>query len=203
MCLLIRHPQRHVRGERCVGIFAIRDIKEGEEVTFDYRFERMGATKQRCHCGEANCRGYLGAKAPLKPKPLPKTNINTKNTNLKPKTKTSTAAKKKVETKRKKPAPKPKKKPAKEKPPVKQRRKPGPKPKKSSLSIAENTIDLKPDDPHPVFDDSEFSLQSHLPYVYDFDFDKISDKKVILQKKLFLLRNVRKTHKYWSNVIQG
>ena len=32
-----------VRGEWRVGIFAIRDIAEGEEITFDYQFERMYA----------------------------------------------------------------------------------------------------------------------------------------------------------------
>merc|ERR1712137_1474279 len=53
-----------VRGQKCVGIFALRKIEPGEELTFDYRFERIGTTKQKCHCGEKNCRGYLGAKAP-------------------------------------------------------------------------------------------------------------------------------------------
>ena len=45
-----------------VGIFAMRKIKKGTELTFDYQFERMGQKKQKCHCGEENCRGFLGDK---------------------------------------------------------------------------------------------------------------------------------------------
>jgi hypothetical protein len=51
-----------VLGEIRVGIFALRDIKKGEEITFDYQFERFGAFRQRCYCGSQNCRKYLGAK---------------------------------------------------------------------------------------------------------------------------------------------
>lgn len=34
----------------------------GKEITFDYQFERFGGKKQKCFCGEPNCRGFLGAK---------------------------------------------------------------------------------------------------------------------------------------------
>jgi len=54
-----------VQGETCVGIFAMRDIPKGSELTFDYQFERLGVAKQRCLCGAAKCRGFLGA-APVK-----------------------------------------------------------------------------------------------------------------------------------------
>lgn len=53
---------RNVNGEIRVGIFALKDIKAGSELTFDYQFERFGGKKQKCYCGEKNCRGYLGAK---------------------------------------------------------------------------------------------------------------------------------------------
>lgn len=53
---------RYVQGEIRVGIFALIDIKAGTELTFDYQFERFGSKKQTCHCGEYNCRGFLGAK---------------------------------------------------------------------------------------------------------------------------------------------
>ena len=55
-----------------VGIFAMRDIKKGTELTFDYQFERIGQKKQKCHCGEPNCRGYLGDKK----KKLSNTNLS-------------------------------------------------------------------------------------------------------------------------------
>lgn len=54
-----------VGGESRVGIFALRSIKIGEELTFDYQFERFSQKKQRCLCGAANCSKYLGSK----PKP--------------------------------------------------------------------------------------------------------------------------------------
>lgn len=31
----------------------------GEEITFDYQFERYGKTAQRCFCGSAKCRQYI------------------------------------------------------------------------------------------------------------------------------------------------
>jgi histone-lysine N-methyltransferase SETD2 len=45
-----------------VGIFAKRDIMEGEELTFDYQFERFGSKKQRCLCGAKNCCIWIGGK---------------------------------------------------------------------------------------------------------------------------------------------
>ncbi|KAJ3275475.1 histone methyltransferase set2 [Terramyces sp. JEL0728] len=41
-----------------IGIFAIKDIPVGTELTFDYQFEVAAA--QKCHCGEENCVGYIG-----------------------------------------------------------------------------------------------------------------------------------------------
>ncbi|KAL8467061.1 hypothetical protein ACS0TY_035953 [Phlomoides rotata] len=50
-----------VNGEVCVGLFAIRDIKKGEELTFDYNYVRVfGAAAKKCVCGSPNCRGYIG-----------------------------------------------------------------------------------------------------------------------------------------------
>ncbi|XP_062193646.1 histone-lysine N-methyltransferase ASHH3-like [Phragmites australis] len=48
-----------VDGETRVGIFALRDIKKGEELTYDYKFVQFGAG-QDCHCGSSNCRKMLG-----------------------------------------------------------------------------------------------------------------------------------------------
>ncbi|GER40306.1 histone-lysine N-methyltransferase [Striga asiatica] len=50
-----------VNGEVCVGLFAVRDIQKGEEVTFDYNYVRVfGAAAKKCVCGSPNCRGYIG-----------------------------------------------------------------------------------------------------------------------------------------------
>ncbi|KAJ4723964.1 Histone-lysine N-methyltransferase ASHH3 [Melia azedarach] len=55
-----------IDGETRIGIFATRDIKKGEHLTYDYQFVQFGAD-QDCHCGAAGCRRKLGAK-PSKPK---------------------------------------------------------------------------------------------------------------------------------------
>ena len=44
-----------------MGFFALRSISNGEELTFDYQFQRFGETAQKCYCNSTNCRGYLGA----------------------------------------------------------------------------------------------------------------------------------------------
>ncbi|KAL8482235.1 hypothetical protein ACS0TY_028403 [Phlomoides rotata] len=50
-----------VNGEVCIGLFALRDIKKGDEVTFDYNYVRVfGAAAKKCVCGSPNCRGYIG-----------------------------------------------------------------------------------------------------------------------------------------------
>lgn len=50
-----------VNGEICVGLFALRNIKKGEELTFDYNYVRVfGAAAKKCHCGSRKCRGYIG-----------------------------------------------------------------------------------------------------------------------------------------------
>jgi hypothetical protein len=50
----------HVLGEICVGIFTLRDIHEGEELTFNYGFNILKTTFQKCLCGTPSCKGYLG-----------------------------------------------------------------------------------------------------------------------------------------------
>ena len=46
-------------GEVCVGLFALRDIASGEELTYDYNFQTFSEKKQECLCGSVNCRGFL------------------------------------------------------------------------------------------------------------------------------------------------
>ncbi|RVW78657.1 Histone-lysine N-methyltransferase ASHH3 [Vitis vinifera] len=55
-----------IDGETRIGIFATRDIKRGEHLTYDYQFVQFGAD-QDCHCGAVGCRRKLGVK-PSKPK---------------------------------------------------------------------------------------------------------------------------------------
>ncbi|KAK7351090.1 hypothetical protein VNO77_10270 [Canavalia gladiata] len=55
-----------VNGEICIGLFALRDIKQDEELTFDYNYVRVfGAAAKKCHCGSPHCRGYIGGGDPL------------------------------------------------------------------------------------------------------------------------------------------
>ncbi|XP_071692179.1 histone-lysine N-methyltransferase ASHH2-like [Rutidosis leptorrhynchoides] len=50
-----------VNGEVCIGLFAISDIKKGEELTFDYNYVRVfGAAAKKCVCGSSKCRGVIG-----------------------------------------------------------------------------------------------------------------------------------------------
>jgi len=51
-----------VLGEVCVGIFSIKDIKENEELSFDYQFDFFKTPFTKCYCGAGSCKGYLGVR---------------------------------------------------------------------------------------------------------------------------------------------
>ena len=65
------HPDRHVNhscdpnayaleegdGSRVVDIVARREIRAGEEFTFDYNVNLSGGTSWPCHCGAQRCLG--------------------------------------------------------------------------------------------------------------------------------------------------
>lgn len=44
-----------------IWIFALRDIQSGEELTYDYGFQRMGWEDHPCRCGKKNCFGFIVA----------------------------------------------------------------------------------------------------------------------------------------------
>ncbi|MCD7459844.1 hypothetical protein HAX54_042115 [Datura stramonium] len=50
-----------IDGETRIGIFAKRDIRKGEHLTYDYQFVQFGAD-QDCHCGAIECKRKLGIK---------------------------------------------------------------------------------------------------------------------------------------------
>jgi SET domain-containing protein len=45
-------------GGRHIWIKALRDVRAGEEITYDYNFPLV-EPPPRCRCGAANCRGYI------------------------------------------------------------------------------------------------------------------------------------------------
>jgi hypothetical protein len=62
--------QKWVIGKKMrIGIFTNRYVEAGEELTFDYKFERYGAMAQPCFCGESNCKGFIGASDEVDAKP--------------------------------------------------------------------------------------------------------------------------------------
>lgn len=50
----------NVLGEIWVGIFTLRDIQVGEELTFDYQFDCYNTPYSRWYCGSDKCKGFLG-----------------------------------------------------------------------------------------------------------------------------------------------
>ncbi|XP_065084451.1 nuclear receptor binding SET domain protein isoform X2 [Ochlerotatus camptorhynchus] len=51
-----------VGGAQAVGLFAIKDLKAGDELTFNYNFESKGDKKKICLCNATKCSGYIGQK---------------------------------------------------------------------------------------------------------------------------------------------
>ncbi|HZV33351.1 MAG TPA: SET domain-containing protein-lysine N-methyltransferase, partial [Verrucomicrobiae bacterium] len=47
-------------GER-IWIVALRDVRTGEEITFNYNYDLQDYQEHPCACGAANCVGYIVA----------------------------------------------------------------------------------------------------------------------------------------------
>ena len=81
-----------VNGDTKIGIFAVKLIPAGTEITFDYQLDTLGNEKKQCLCGSANCSGYLGLKSKKpqdsqRPK-VSKSKKNKKSSRRRPKPKT-------------------------------------------------------------------------------------------------------------------
>ena len=53
-----RAEQTWIEGRR-IFVYALRDIEEGEELTFDYGFDIECYEDHPCLCGAENCVGYI------------------------------------------------------------------------------------------------------------------------------------------------
>lgn len=51
-----------VNGNTRVGLFALEDLPEQTELTFNYNLESIGKEKKVCKCGAPLCSGYIGVK---------------------------------------------------------------------------------------------------------------------------------------------
>jgi hypothetical protein len=40
-------------------VFAWKDIRQGEEITIDYRLNAFSDERWECECGSANCQGFI------------------------------------------------------------------------------------------------------------------------------------------------
>jgi GNAT superfamily N-acetyltransferase len=63
----MRCEKWRVLGQTRVGFFALKNIAKGTELTIDYQFSTIAGTgmmtgMQKCSCGAARCRGFLGAR---------------------------------------------------------------------------------------------------------------------------------------------
>ncbi|GAV05823.1 hypothetical protein RvY_15895 [Ramazzottius varieornatus] len=94
-----------VDGETRIALMAIKDIKKGDEITFDYRWQyEANVTSRECLCGSEKCNGTIGGKTYVaKQGPEKKTPAEKKKPAPKKPVRKSTPRPKKTPTSSKKP----------------------------------------------------------------------------------------------------
>ena len=97
-----------VNRKTCIGLFAIKDISAGTELTFDYHLDCFGDVKSKCYCGASTCVGFLGGKRNKAAEKKEKSTVTTgEKTIKKPKRERKPKIEKKVRKKKKMESPPP------------------------------------------------------------------------------------------------